>query len=153
MNATFRRNRGIAEASDACRRLQEKIESLAVEAEILRRVREADCTSELLASLRRREQTAGRANTAELSCRLQEIDKELEAIRSAFALYEPPALDDDEAEILRAAHCTRSSLEVLDAAGLAVRQHAVKERARACDLSPAEIATLGDSADPWRIDA
>jgi len=153
MNSTFRRNRGIAEALDACRSLQEKIESLAIDAEILRRVREAECASEMLALLRRREQPPGRVNASDMESRLQGIDKELAAIRSAFSLYELPSLDYDEAEILRSAHGSHSSLDVLDAAGLAVRQLAVKEHARACDLSPAEIAALGDFADPWRLDA
>lgn len=153
MNSTFRRNPGIAEALDACQNLRGKIESLALAAEILRRVREADCAPEMLSFLRRREQTSRLANTADPECRLQEIDKELAAIRAAFALYELSSLDDDEAEILRSAHSSHSTLDVLDAAGLAVRQHAVKERARARDLSSAELAALGDSADPWRIGA
>lgn len=152
MNATFRRNRGIAEASDACRRLQEKIESLAVDAEILRRVHEADCAGELLTMLRRRARSLGYVPTADQGRQAAAINGELTAIRSAFARYDLSMLDDDEAEILRLAYSTRSRLEALDAAGLSMRQRAVKARELTNDLNPDEIAALEDFADPWRLD-
>jgi len=153
MNATFRRNRGIAEAFDACRHLQEQIESLAIDAEILRRVKDADCAGEMLAMLRHREQSIGSISTEDLGRRQSAISAALAAVSSAFSRYDLSALDDEDAEILRLAHCTRSRLEALDAAGLAMRQRAVKASNVNRDLSPSEIATLSDFADPWRLDA
>lgn len=153
MNITFRRNPGIAEALDACRHLQEKIERLATDAEILRRVREADCAGELLSRLRHRGQAAGTEPAADLGRQSSAITAELEAIRSVFARYDSASLEEDEAEILRLAYSTRSRIDALDAAGLAMRARAVKARAVTSDLSPAEIAALCDSADPWRLDA
>lgn len=153
MNDTFRRNRDIAEALDACRSLQEKIESLALDAEILRRVRDADCAGEMLAMLRHRMRSAGSALVFDSSEQLTAFDDEFAAIRLACSSYDLSSLDDEEAEILRLARSTRSRLETLDAAGLAVRQRAVKARDLTRDLSPAEVAALSDFADPWRLGA
>jgi len=153
MNDTFRRNRDIAEALDACRSLREKIESLALDAEILRRVRDADCVGEMLAMLRHRVRSAGSSLALDSSGQEASFDDEFAAIRLACSRYDLSSLDDEEAEILRLARSTRTRLETLDAAGLAVRQRAVKARDQAPDLSPAEIAALSDFSDPWRLGA
>jgi len=153
MNVNFRRNHDIAEALDACRKLQEKIESLALDAEILRRVREAECGGEMLAMLRHRAQAFGSAPSHDLGRPQSAIDDEIAAIRAAFSAYDIGGLDDDEAEILRLSSGTRSRLDALDAAGLALRQRAVEASNVARDLSPSEVAALSDFSDPWRLDA